>query len=99
MRRPLLLATGLFVILIGVVLLVSPENYIRRFVVEYAAGMEFAARRFAPALIRLGVLLLFARDLPRGRFLSALCIITGVAVTGRPHGQQVSQNQRSLLPL
>lgn len=82
MRRVLFLATGVFVILIGAVLLVAPEIYIRLYIVEYAPGMDFAARRFAPALVGLGALLLFARDLPSGRFLTALCAITGVVFWG-----------------
>jgi len=82
MRRALLLAIGVLVILIGEVLLVSPEIYIGLYAVEDTARMGCAARRFTSAMIGLGALVLFARDLPQSRFPSALCAITGLAFSG-----------------
>jgi hypothetical protein len=86
-HRLLLLLTGAFVIAIGVTLLVAPGAYLRLYVTDYVSGMDFSARRFAPAVLGLGVLLLFARDLTVGRFLIALLMLTGfvfwgVAATG-----------------
>ncbi|MFP7675189.1 hypothetical protein ACG74X_17710 [Marivita sp. S0852] len=82
MLRLLLLATGLFVSAIGVVLLIRPDSYIALYVLSYDPGMTFAARRLAPAIIGLGGVLLLARTLPKGRFLSGLCLICGCAFLG-----------------
>lgn len=82
MHRPLLLATGVFVTLVGSLLLFAPQVYLRLFVVEYEAGMDFAARRFAPAVLGLGILALYARNLPQGRFLTVFCLVTGLAFLG-----------------
>ncbi|MCK0148886.1 hypothetical protein MWU54_02530 [Marivita sp. S6314] len=82
MRRVLLLLTGLFVIAIGAVLLIAPQTYLSLYVVAYDPGMDFAARRFAPAVLGLGVLLCLARSLPDGQFLTSLCAICGLAFLG-----------------
>ena len=87
MHRHLFLITGVFLVFIGVVLLISPDSYLRIYVVDYSTGMDFAARRFSPAVIGLGVLLIAARDLEENRFLGVLCVTStlaflGVAATG-----------------
>ena len=77
-HRVLLVLTGVFVFLIGALLLISPESYLQVYATDYVAGMDFPARRFSAALLGLGVLLILARDLPPGSFLVALCGVTGV---------------------
>ncbi|SHH31511.1 hypothetical protein [Marivita hallyeonensis] len=87
MARGLVAVTGVFVFLVGALLVLSPESYLRVYATEYVPGMDFPARRFAPALLGMGIVLMMARTLPNGRFLTALCVITGlvffvVAATG-----------------
>ncbi|OSQ51259.1 hypothetical protein [Marivita geojedonensis] len=79
MVRALLLATGLFVALIGALLMVAPQAYFQFYATEYVSGMDFPARRFSPALLALGALLIMARSLESGPFLSRLCLLTGLA--------------------
>lgn len=81
-HRIWLLLTGLFVIGIGLWLLLAPVSYVRLYVTEYAPGMDFAARRFGPAVLGMGVLLILARNLATCRFLSALCVVTGLVFWG-----------------
>jgi hypothetical protein len=76
------LLTAVFVFFNGATLLVAPEAYPRLYVITCASGMEIGARRFAPAVIGLGALLIPARDLAKGRFLTALMVLTGLVFWG-----------------
>lgn len=82
MQRALFLLVGAFVVLIGLVLLVIPDSYFRFYAVSYVPGMDFPARRFAPAVLALGAVLIVARHLVPGRFLATLCLISGLAFLG-----------------
>ncbi|MFP7572093.1 hypothetical protein ACGKZZ_15090 [Marivita sp. S2033] len=82
MSRWLLLFTGCFAISIGLVLLIAPQSYLGLYAVNYTPDMDFAARRFSPAVLGLGALLLIARNLPGSRFLANLCLITGLVFLG-----------------
>lgn len=89
-ERVLFTVTGVFAVLLGVVLIVIPQLYLSLYLALYDPAMAFPAQRFAPAIIGLGALLLLARDLPRGPFaarfagLSAL-VWFAVAATGVYH--------------
>jgi hypothetical protein len=80
--KALLVATGVFVILIALVLLVDPESYFRLYATAYDPAMVFPARRFAPAVLALGVVLIAARSLKDGPFLRTLCVLTALAFLG-----------------
>ena len=80
--RGLFLTTGVFVIGVGFVLLVAPQSYFQLYATAYAPGMDFPARRFSPAVLALGAVLIAARRLAPGRFLRALCLITALAFLG-----------------
>lgn len=87
MQRALFLAVGGFVIVVGLVLLVAPSSYFQLYATSYEPGMDFPARRFSPAVLALGVVLVSARRLAPGPFLATLCLIgalafLGVAATG-----------------
>jgi hypothetical protein len=82
MHRWLLLATGVFVLLIGAVLLVAPQSYFQLYATDYGSGMDFPARRFSPAVLALGVVLILARSLHPGPFLASLCLICALAFLG-----------------
>lgn len=87
MHRTPFLVVGAFVALIGLVLLVAPESYFQLYAIDYVPGMDFPARRFAPAVLALGALLISARRLESGPFVATLSLISalaflGVAVTG-----------------
>lgn len=81
-HRIVLLLTAAFVILIGAILLIAPEVYLQLYAADYLPGMDFGVRRFAPAVLGLGALLFLARDLPVGRFLVSLCLLTGLVFWG-----------------
>lgn len=81
------LSVGGCVALIGIVLLLAPGSYVQLYATDYSTGMDFPARRFAPAVLALGVLLISACAVERGPFLQRLCLISagaflGVAITG-----------------
>lgn len=78
MHRALFATVGVFVGVIGLILLLIPGSYIEVYAVAYDPNMTFAARRFAPALIGLAAILLLARTLPTGPFLSTLCLISAI---------------------
>ena len=80
--RVVFLATGLLLVLIGLVLLVDPESYFRLYATSYDPAMAFPARRFSSAVIALGVLLIVARTLPHKPFLRTLCLLTALAFLG-----------------
>lgn len=82
MHRWLFLATGGFVVLIGLVLLVAPQSYFQLYATQYDPGMDFPARRFSPAVLALGVVLIVARALEAGRFLATLSLICALAFLG-----------------
>lgn len=87
MHRTPFLVVGAFVALIGLVLLVAPDSYFQLYAIDYVPGMDFPARRFAPAVLALGALLISARGLEPGPFVATLSLISalaflGVAVTG-----------------
>lgn len=82
MHRGLLGITGGFVLLVGAVLLVAPHSYFQLYATAYDPGMDFPARRFSPAVLALGVVLVLARSLPPGPFLARLCLICAVAFLG-----------------
>ncbi|WP_299785397.1 hypothetical protein [uncultured Marivita sp.] len=82
MHRGLLLATGVFVLLIGAVLLVAPQAYFQLYATDYVSGMDFPARRFSPAVLALGAVLILARSLQPGPFLANLCLICALAFLG-----------------
>ena len=82
MHRGLLLATGVFVLLIGAVLLVAPQSYFQLYATDYVSGMDFPARRFSPAVLALGAVLILARSLQPGPFLASLCLICALAFLG-----------------
>lgn len=82
MHRGLLLATGVFVLLIGAVLLVAPQAYFQLYATDYGSGMDFPARRFSPAVLALGAVLILARSLQPGPFLASLCLICALAFLG-----------------
>lgn len=63
-------------------LFIAPHSYFQFYAASYDPGMDFPARRFAPAVLALGVVLIFARQLEPGRFLAALCLICGLAFLG-----------------
>lgn len=87
MQRWLFLGTGLFVGLVGLVLLLNPQAYMQVYATQYAPGMDFPARRFAPAVLALGVVLVLARSLEDAQIVGQLCLVgaaafIGVALTG-----------------
>ncbi|WP_439524654.1 hypothetical protein [Marivita sp.] len=82
MHRWLFPGTGLFLILVGAVLLLDPQSYLGLYATSYDPGMDFPARRFSPAVLALGVVLILARTLERGPFLTSLCLISGLAFLG-----------------
>ncbi|MCR9111457.1 hypothetical protein [Marivita sp. XM-24bin2] len=86
-RRAVFLSVGGFVGLIGIVLLVAPGSYFQLYATDYSTGMDLPARRFAPAVLALGALLISASAVEPGPFLERLCLISagaflGVAITG-----------------
>ncbi len=82
MHRVAFLVIGGFVVLVGLVLLVAPGSYFQLYAVTYVPGMDFPARRFAPAVLALGALLLVARRLDPGPFVATLCLICALAFLG-----------------
>ena len=82
MQRALFLAVGGFVIVVGLVLLVAPSSYFQLYAVSYVPGMDFPARRFSPAVLALGIVLVSARGLEPGPFLATLCLICALAFLG-----------------
>ncbi len=74
MHRAAFLGVGGFVVCIGLVLLVAPDSYFQLYATTYVPGMDLPARRFAPAVVALGVVLICARELEPGRFLRMLCL-------------------------
>lgn len=82
MHRALFFATGLFVLLIGVVLLIAPQVYMQLYAMQYHPGMDFPARRFAPAVLALGAVLILARSLAPGPFLASLSLVCALAFLG-----------------
>ena len=88
--RALYTVTGLFAVLLGVILVLIPQLYLSLYLALYDPAMGFPTQRFAPAVIGLGALLLLARDLPAGRFTTrfagiAALVWFGVAATGVYH--------------
>ena len=86
MYRALFISVGLGVMAVGAVLVLWPQLYLSLYV-TYDPAMAFPARRFAPALIGLGALMLAARSLPPGPFparfaLLAAAVWVGIAATG-----------------
>ena len=96
MIRPLFLVTGLFLMLLGGVLLVVPSVYLAIYIDPALPQMDFAARRFAPAVIGLGAVLVVIRSLRDAAVLRQFALITaavwiGVAATGiYAYGQGVA---------
>jgi hypothetical protein len=82
MHRAAFLVVGGFVVVVGLVLLLAPGSYFQLYAVTYVPGMDFPARRFAPAVMALGALLLVARSVPPGPFLATLCLICALAFLG-----------------
>jgi hypothetical protein len=82
MHRTPFLVVGAFVALIGLVLLVAPESYFQLYAIDYVPGMDFPARRFAPAVLALGALLISARGLEPGPFVATLSLISALAFLG-----------------
>lgn len=82
MHRAAFLGVGGFVVFIGLVLLVAPDSYFQLYATTYVPGMVLPARRFAPAVVALGVVLICARELKPGRFLRMLCLTSAVAFIG-----------------
>lgn len=82
MHRVAFLVVGGFVVCVGLVLLLAPDTYFKLYAVAYVPGMDFPARRFAPAVMALGALLLVARRLESGPFLATLCLICALAFLG-----------------
>lgn len=76
------LVVGAFVCLVGLVLIVAPDAYFQLYATHYVPGMDFPARRFAPAVLALGAVLLVARSLEPGPFAAVLCLITAFAFLG-----------------
>lgn len=90
MVRILFTVSGLFALLLGVLLLFAPRLYLSLYVVNYSDEMAFAAQRLAPVVAALGGVLLLVRDAPPGpfarRFTSVTsCVWFGVAGTGIYH--------------
>ena len=87
MIRPLFLVTGLFLMLLGGVLVAAPGVYLSIYIDPPLPQMDFAARRFAPAVIGLGAVLLVTRGLDDTAVLRQIALVTaavwiGVAATG-----------------
>ncbi|MBO6884159.1 MAG: hypothetical protein JJ869_11340 [Marivita sp.] len=82
MHRTPFLVVGSFVALIGLVLLVAPGSYFQLYAIDYVPGMDFPARRFAPAVLALGGLLISARRLEPGPFVATLSLISALAFLG-----------------
>ena len=94
--------TGAFAAVLGALLLLAPDIYLKLYVVEYDQTMAFAAQRLAPAIVGLGALLLLARDLPPGPFAARFAALTalvwfGVAATGVFHFSTGSANANILV--
>ena len=91
MYRVLFTVTGLFALVLGVILLATPQVYLSLYVPHYdPVNMPFAAQRLSPAIMGLGALLLLASTLPPGTFASRFAGLTalvwvGVAATGVFH--------------
>ncbi|WP_292288781.1 hypothetical protein [Marivita sp.] len=79
MHRRLFLLTGGFLIAVGLVLLFAPQAYVSLYAVDYAAGMDFPARRFAPVVLAMGTVLVLARTHASERFLLDLSLIAAAA--------------------
>ena len=82
MHRLAFLAVGAFVVFVGLVLLLAPGSYFQLYAMVYDPGMDFPGRRFAPAVLALGALLLVARQLEPGPFVATLCLICALAFLG-----------------
>ena len=82
MQRWLFLATGCFVSFVGLVLLLAPHSYFQLYATQYDPGMDLPARRFAPAVVALWVVLIMARSRSPGRFLASLSLICALAFLG-----------------
>ena len=90
MFKPLFTVTGLFAVVLGVLLLASPETYLSLYALDYTPAMNFPAQRFAPVILGVGALLLLARDVPPGPFAARFSMLVGatwflVAATGVYH--------------
>lgn len=79
MHRGLFLLTGGFLIAVGLVLLVAPQAYVSLYAVDYAAGMDFPTRRFAPAVLAMGAVLVLARARAPEPLLQELSLIAAAA--------------------
>ena len=87
MHRALFSVVAVFLALIGLVLLLNPESYLSIYVIDYDTGMDFAARRFAPVVLAMAVVLWLARNLSDFVFVKQLCWMAvlafwAVAATG-----------------
>ena len=51
MFKPLFTVTGLFAVVLGVLLLASPETYLSLYALDYTPAMNFPAQRFAPVIL------------------------------------------------
>ena len=85
--RPLFAVTGVFAVLLGVLLLVAPELYLDVYLTAPDASRGFAARRLAPAVIGLAAVLFLMRSVSPGPVLQRFAVVTacvwfGVAATG-----------------
>ncbi|MCF2870495.1 hypothetical protein L0664_05395 [Octadecabacter sp. G9-8] len=90
MFKLLFTISGLFAVVLGLVLVIAPHVYLALYVPQFDEAMVFAAQRLAPAIIGLGALLLLARDLPAGPFAARFAVLSslvwfGVACTGVFH--------------
>lgn len=102
MYRWLFLISGVFALLLGVLLIVAPQIYLSLYVETYGTPMAFAAQRLAPAIMGLGALLLLARSQPEGPFVVRFAALSslvwfGVAATGVFHFQTGVANSNILV--